>query len=163
MPSGVEYDGKTYSGSYGDFGAMASPLHPEGRSSDVDAKYSCTHRELMVKVIHSVSTVEYRDAYDEPIVFRQFQNVFGQFPFLAPSVLHFDVSKFELLGVRGLSMSESATQTLAYACGLPPTATVDGLETEAVGCLVLLERELPGPVPLFSVASLGQSVVIHHD
>ena len=30
-------------------------------------------------------------------------------------------------------MSESATQTLACACGLPPTATIDGLEIEAVG------------------------------
>ena len=35
MPSGVEYDGKTYSDSYGDLGAMANPLHPEARSSDV--------------------------------------------------------------------------------------------------------------------------------
>ena len=101
MPSWLEYDGKTDSGSYGDLGAMASPLHPEARSSDVDAKYSCTLREPMVKVIHSVSAVEYRDAHDEPIVFRQFQNVFGQFPFLAPSVLYFYVSEFELLGVRG--------------------------------------------------------------
>ena len=55
VPSGVEYDGKTYSGSYGDLGAMASPLHPKARSSDVDAKFSCTLREPMVKVIHSLS------------------------------------------------------------------------------------------------------------
>ena len=83
LPSGVEYDG-TYSGSYGNFGAMAIPLHPEAKSSDVDAKYKCTLREPMIKVIHSVSAVEYRDAHNEPIVFRQFQDVFGQFPFLAP-------------------------------------------------------------------------------
>ena len=37
-------------------------------------------------------------------------------------------------------MSESATQTLACACGLPATATVDGLEIEEVGPLVLLEN-----------------------
>ena len=49
MPSKVEYDGKTYSGSCGDLGAMAIPLHPKARSSDVDAKYSCTLRESMVK------------------------------------------------------------------------------------------------------------------
>ena len=41
----------------------------------------------------------------------------------------------------------------------PPTATFDELEIEAVGPLVLLERELPGPVPWFSVASLGLWVV----
>ena len=67
---------------------------------DVNAKYSGTLRESMVKVIHSVSAMEYRDAHVEPIVFRQFQNV-GQFPFLDPSVLFFYVSEFELLGVRG--------------------------------------------------------------
>ena len=55
---------------------MASPLHPEAKSSDVDIKYNCTLREPGVKVIHSVSAVEYRDAHDEPIVVRQFQNVF---------------------------------------------------------------------------------------
>ena len=63
--------------------------------------YSGTLREPMVKVIHLVRAMECRDAHDEPIVFRQLQNVFGQFPFLAPSVFNFYVSKFELLGVRG--------------------------------------------------------------
>ena len=92
--------GKTYSGSFGDLGAMAILLHPEARSYDVNAKDSGTLREFMVKVIHSVSAVEYRDAHDEPIVFRQFQNV-GQFTFLDPSVLYIYVSEFELLGVRG--------------------------------------------------------------
>ena len=42
----------------------------------------------------------------------------------------------------------------------PPTATVDELEIEAEGPLVLFERELPGPVPWFSVTSLGLWVVI---
>ena len=126
----------------------------------MNAKYSCTLREPMVKVIHLVSAVEYRDAHDEPIVFRQFQNVFGQFPFLAPSVLYFYVSEFELLGVRRwCDVGECHTK----AGGLLPTATVDGLEIEAVGPLVLLQRALLGPVPWFSVASLGQSVVIHLD
>ena len=48
------YDGKTYSGSYGDLGAtvVAILLHPEARSSGVNAKYSGTLREHMVKVIH---------------------------------------------------------------------------------------------------------------
>ena len=55
----------------------------------------------MVKVIHLVRAMEYRDSHDEPVVFRELQNVFGQFPFLAPSVFNFSVSKFELLGVRG--------------------------------------------------------------
>ena len=86
------HDGKTYSGTYGDLGAMASLLNPE-RSSDVNAKYSGTLREPMVKVIHSMRAVEYRDAHDEPIVFSQFQNVFGQFPLLAPSVFNFYVSE----------------------------------------------------------------------
>ena len=92
---------KTYSGSYGDLGATAILLHPEARSSDENAKYSGTLRASMVKVIHSVSAVEYRDAHDEPIVFSQLQNVFGQFTSFAPSVFNFYVSEFELLGVRG--------------------------------------------------------------
>ena len=45
--------------------------------------------------------MEYRDEHDKPIVFRQLQNVFGQFPFLASSVFNFYVSKFELFGGRG--------------------------------------------------------------
>ena len=81
--------------------------------------------------------VEYRDAHDEPIVFRQFQDVFGQFPFLAPSVFNFYVSKFKLLGVRGWCEVRYAR---ACACGLPPTATVDGLEIEAASPLVLLKN-----------------------
>ena len=82
-----------------DHGATAILLHPEARSSDVNAKYSGKLREPIIKVIHLVRAMEYRDAHDEPIVFRQLQNVFGQFPFLAPSVFNFYVSKFELLGV----------------------------------------------------------------
>ena len=61
-----------YSGSYGGLGAMSIPSHSEEKSSDVDTKYICTLREPMVKVIHFVSAVEYRDAHDELIVFRQF-------------------------------------------------------------------------------------------
>ena len=93
MPSKVEYDGKTYSGSYGDLGAMAIPLHPKARSSDVDAKYSCTLRESMVKVIHSVSAVKYRDAHDTYRV----QTLAGcreLFPFLALSVFNFKTKLF---------------------------------------------------------------------
>ena len=48
------YDGKTYSCSYGDLGATVAAilLHPEARSSGVNAKYSGTLREHMVRVIH---------------------------------------------------------------------------------------------------------------
>ena len=56
--SGVAYDGKKYSGSYGGLGAMSILLHSEEKSSDVDTKYICTLREPMVKVIHFVSAVE---------------------------------------------------------------------------------------------------------
>ena len=112
---------------------MASPLHPEAKSSDVDANYSGTLREPLVKVIHSVSAVEYRDAHDEPIVFRQFPNVFGQFPRSSTfTFLSLSFSESE-----GGAMSEGAREC---ACGLPPTATVDGLEIEAAGPLVLLEN-----------------------
>ena len=53
-------------------------------------------------------------------------------------------------------------QVRARACayGLLPTATVDGLEIEAASPLVLFKREVSGPVPWFSVASLNLSVVI---
>ena len=47
-------DGKTHSGSYGDLGATVAAilLHAEARSSGVNAKYSGTLREHMVRVIH---------------------------------------------------------------------------------------------------------------
>ena len=60
----------------------------------------------------------------------------------------------------GGAMSVCATQK-HVAC-LQLLRLMD-LRSIAVGPLVLLERELPGPVPWFSVASLGQSVVIHPD
>ena len=99
FPSGA-YDGKTYSGSLA-ISVQEQLLHSKAKSSDVNAKYSGILCESMVKVIHLVRAMEYRDAHDELIVFRQLQNVFGQFPFLAPSVFNVYVSKFELLRVRG--------------------------------------------------------------
>ena len=110
-------------------------LHPEARSFGVNAKYSGTLREPMVKVVHLMRAMEYRDAHDEPIVFRQLQDVIGQFTFLDPSHFTFYVSKSELL-MQDMSepepeaeseaeteseeeaKSESATQTLPCARGL---------------------------------------------
>ena len=43
---------------------MASLLHPEARSPDLNAKYCGTLRVPMVKVIHSVNAVEKRDAHE---------------------------------------------------------------------------------------------------
>ena len=74
---------------------MGVLVAPEARSYDVNQKYSGTLREPMVRVIHLVRATEYRVSHDEPIVFRELQNVFGQFPFLAPSIFNFYVSKFE--------------------------------------------------------------------
>ena len=53
---------------------------PEARSSSVNAKYSGTLREHMVRVIHLMGH-ELLNAQDEPIVFRQLQDVISQFPF----------------------------------------------------------------------------------
>ena len=75
----------------------------------------------MVRVIRLMGH-ELLNAQDEPIVFRQSQDVISQFPFLAPSVFNFYVSESELF-MQDMSKpepeakSESATQTLACACG----------------------------------------------
>ena len=55
-PSEVERTTQTYSDSYGDLGTtvVAILLHPEARSSGVNAKYGDTLREHMVRVIHSM-------------------------------------------------------------------------------------------------------------
>ena len=127
------------SGSHGDLSTLAFWLHPEARSYDANEKYSGTLREPMVKVIYLVRAMEYKDAHDEPIVFRQLRNVLWPIPFFAHSVFNFYVSEMSFSESEGDAMSESA---LVYACGLPPTATVDGLEIEAVGPLVLLENFL---------------------
>ena len=103
----------------------------------MNTKYSVTLREPMVRVNNLVRAMEYRDAHDEPSVFRQLRNVFGQFLFLAPSVSNFYVSKMRFSESEGDAMSEGA---LVCACGLPPTTSVDGLQIEAVGPLVLLEN-----------------------
>merc|ERR1719414_1602389 len=40
--------------------------------------------------------MEYKDDYDEPVIFRELQDVIGQFPFQAPSVFNFFDAEFAL-------------------------------------------------------------------
>ena len=58
--------------------------------------------------------MNYRNAQDEPIVFRQLQDVICQFPFLAPSVFNFHVSKSELF-MQDMSEPEPEAESEAEA------------------------------------------------
>jgi len=90
-----EHNGTVYSGQYGDLGATVAAilLHPEAQLS---ARYSGVLREPMLKVIHMMRAMEYKDEYDEPVIFRELQDVIGQFPFQAPSVFNFFDAEFAL-------------------------------------------------------------------
>ena len=66
----------------------------------------------MVKIIHVMRAMEYRDAHDGPIIFRQLHDVVGQFPFLAPSVFNFYDADFELL-MHDMSEPEPETESEA--------------------------------------------------
>ena len=96
----------------------------------MDAKYNCTLREPMVKVIHSMSAVDVQGTHMTNL---SCSNNFRMSLANSPSLIRRS-STFTFLN---LSFSESeggAMSECARACayGLPPTVTVDGLEIEAV-------------------------------
>jgi len=81
--------GITHSGKRGDLGATLAAvlLHPEARSqaSPTDGLL----REPMLKLVHFMRSMEYADNDDQQIVFKQLQNVIGQFPYQSPTVFNY--------------------------------------------------------------------------
>uniref|UniRef100_A0A7S1F7N6 PA14 domain-containing protein n=1 Tax=Noctiluca scintillans TaxID=2966 RepID=A0A7S1F7N6_NOCSC len=89
------FNGTVYGGNYGDLAATVAAvvLHPDARQTGV---YGGALREPMLKILHLLRAMEYEDLYGSPIIFRELQDVIGEFPFDAPSVFNFFKADYEL-------------------------------------------------------------------
>jgi cullin-associated NEDD8-dissociated protein 1 len=85
-----KYGGTVYSGEYGDLRAAVAAvlLHPEARGQVPEARAGQL-REPMVKTVHFMRAMEYRGTAGRLDVFRNLQEVVGQFPYESPSVFNF--------------------------------------------------------------------------
>eukprot|EP00408_Alexandrium_pacificum_P016694 CAMPEP_0171184308 /NCGR_PEP_ID=MMETSP0790-20130122/15723_1 /TAXON_ID=2925 /ORGANISM="Alexandrium catenella, Strain OF101" /LENGTH=1834 /DNA_ID=CAMNT_0011649303 /DNA_START=65 /DNA_END=5569 /DNA_ORIENTATION=+ len=94
------YDGVTYSGRYGDIAATIAAvlLHPDARTlkSGVATTIDGALREPMLKFMHLMRSMEYRDSDESPVVFEHLHEVIGQFPYNAPSVFNYYLADYEL-------------------------------------------------------------------
>ncbi|CAK0794555.1 unnamed protein product [Prorocentrum cordatum] len=84
------YNGETYSGEYGDLGATfaAILLHPEARGS-LSSSSVGKLREPMVKLLHFLRSMEFRDLRGRQVLMDNLENDIGQFPYNSPSVFNF--------------------------------------------------------------------------
>eukprot|EP00928_Gymnodinium_smaydae_P027006 TRINITY_DN2102_c0_g1_i1.p1 TRINITY_DN2102_c0_g1~~TRINITY_DN2102_c0_g1_i1.p1 ORF type:complete len:1927 (+),score=287.17 TRINITY_DN2102_c0_g1_i1:97-5877(+) len=93
------YDGKVYSGAYGDLGATVAAvlLYPEASriSSSISAG---SLREPLIKLIHFLRAMEFDDSRDRSVVLGSgIIEQFGQAPFLSPSVFNFYAPDYQPL------------------------------------------------------------------
>lgn len=74
------FDGTSYSGSQGDLAATVAAviLHPEAKGVEG------VLREPMLKIVHVLRSMEYKDSANEPIVFENLEETIGQFPYGQP-------------------------------------------------------------------------------
>jgi len=80
------YDGRTYSGRYGDLGATVAAvlLHPEARQGN-----SGLLREPLLKIVHFMRSLEFHDMPGRMIMMKDLSKLMGQFPYQNPSVFNF--------------------------------------------------------------------------
>merc|ERR1719322_1628271 len=93
------YGGKKFTGKRGDLAATVAAvlLHPEARGAgSKDRAFDGALREPFMKFIHLMRSMEYKDRSSSPVVFKELQEVIGQFPFQAPTVFNFYLADFEL-------------------------------------------------------------------
>jgi len=94
-----EYGGMLFSEKYGDLAATLAAvlLHKDG---DMDGhehqQFHGSLREPILKLIHFMRSMEYKDVNQEEVVLRQLQDVLGQFPFQSPTVFNFYLADFNL-------------------------------------------------------------------
>lgn len=94
-----EYGGMLFSGKYGDLAATIAAvlLHKDGdMDGHLHQQFHGSLREPMLKVIHFMRSMEYQDVAHEDVVFRELQDVLGQFPFQSPTVFNFYLADFNL-------------------------------------------------------------------
>ncbi|CAJ1395594.1 unnamed protein product [Effrenium voratum] len=93
------YESMPFSGVYGDLGAAvaAALLHPQAdMEGHTSRQFHGSLREPMLKLIHFMRSMEYMDVSQEFVVFKELQDVLGQFPFQSPTVFNFYLADFNL-------------------------------------------------------------------
>jgi len=89
------YAGRTYQGVYGDLGATVAAilLHPEARSQT--SATNGAMREPLIKVIHFMRSMEYKDNTGRNVLFSNLMPLIGQFPYSSPSVFNYYLPGFK--------------------------------------------------------------------
>jgi len=89
------YAGQTYSGAYGDLAATVAAilLHPEARSQTSTTNGAL--REPLIKVIHFMRSLEYKDNTGRNVLFSNLMPFIGQFPYSSPSVFNYYLPGFK--------------------------------------------------------------------
>jgi len=92
------YGEMPFSGNYGDLAATVAAvlLHPEARGQSGNSTVEGALREPVLKFIHVMRSMEYKDRQEGPVVFRELQDLIGQFPHQSPTVFNFYTADFEL-------------------------------------------------------------------
>jgi len=118
-----EYNGHTYSGSFGDLAATMAAvlLHSEARSQTSTS--NGVLREPYLKVVHFMRAMEYQDEKSRPIILSNLIDVIGQFPYASPTVFNFYLPEFRPDGFpEGLVAPEfeiyTAPNALNFANGM---------------------------------------------
>ena len=89
------FNGTVYGGKYGDLAATfaAVVLHSDAQQTGI---YGGALREPLLKILHLMRSMEYEDSVASPVMFRDLQDVIGQFPFNAPSVFDYYKADYEI-------------------------------------------------------------------
>lgn len=89
-----QYNGRVYSGAYGDLGATAAAvlLFPEAVSVGATTG---SLREPLLKVIHFMRSMEYKDRVGRNVLLENLMPLIGQFPYRSPSVFNYFLPSFK--------------------------------------------------------------------
>eukprot|EP00746_Dinoflagellata_sp_MGD_P168408 gnl/MRDRNA2_/MRDRNA2_99843_c0_seq1.p1 gnl/MRDRNA2_/MRDRNA2_99843_c0~~gnl/MRDRNA2_/MRDRNA2_99843_c0_seq1.p1 ORF type:complete len:1948 (-),score=297.36 gnl/MRDRNA2_/MRDRNA2_99843_c0_seq1:198-6041(-) len=91
------YDGTKYSGQYGDLGATLAAilLNPEARQLNHDNRHNGRLREPLVKIVHLLRSMEYKDTKGREIQMRGLLSTIGQWPYEPDSVFNFYLPDYQ--------------------------------------------------------------------
>eukprot|EP00746_Dinoflagellata_sp_MGD_P086016 gnl/MRDRNA2_/MRDRNA2_34029_c0_seq1.p1 gnl/MRDRNA2_/MRDRNA2_34029_c0~~gnl/MRDRNA2_/MRDRNA2_34029_c0_seq1.p1 ORF type:complete len:1786 (-),score=331.31 gnl/MRDRNA2_/MRDRNA2_34029_c0_seq1:135-5372(-) len=91
------YGGTKYSGEYGDLGATLAAilLNPEARQIDHTNKNNGRLREPLIKLVHVLRSMEYKDEKGRAVIMKNLLNDIGQWPYQPESVFNFYLPDYQ--------------------------------------------------------------------
>eukprot|EP00931_Biecheleriopsis_adriatica_P014766 TRINITY_DN1167_c0_g1_i6.p1 TRINITY_DN1167_c0_g1~~TRINITY_DN1167_c0_g1_i6.p1 ORF type:complete len:1841 (-),score=350.18 TRINITY_DN1167_c0_g1_i6:148-5670(-) len=110
-----KYADMTFSGEYGDLAASVTAilLHEDARMEGALGLQGSL-REPLLKIVHLMRSMEYKDIDNIHVVFDELQDLIGQFPFQAPTVFNYYLANF------GFPMPEMTTDGMMMESGPEP-------------------------------------------